>query len=255
MHLWGGVECQEYLLKAPLSSSWNQGRKGKERILNKTSKFATEEDQALLQLLLPSLQILKLLIFPEFTTDGSKVEVSISVAKLSALAQQSPVQTENRLSAPRGHGGLISTKRHTLETKEKTQKPRISIDDSVGPQTLGQGFLMPDSETSKDFMVELGSEPYLGKFSLWLTGAQVLDCLSLSPGYATIAMAFSKKYITPLSTSFLTVKQIRTSQEDLLYKVIHNGKPLYRNSTRRYGLAWLKTRSQPHLPPGTTILP
>lgn len=37
---------------------------------------------------------------------------------------------------------------------------------------------------------------------------------------ATIAMALSKKYITPLSTSFLTVKQIRTSREDLLYKVI-----------------------------------
>lgn len=154
MHLWGGVEDQEYLLKAPLSSSWNQGRKGKERILNKTSKFAAEEDQALLQLLLPSLQILKLLIFPEFTTDGSKVEVSIGVAKLSALAQQSPVQTQNRLSAPRGHGGPTSTKRLTLETEDT--EPRISIDDSVGPQTLGQRFLMPDSETSKDFMVELG---------------------------------------------------------------------------------------------------
>lgn len=73
-----------------------------------------EEDQALLQLLLSSLQILKFLIFPEFSADGSKVEVSISVAKLSALAQQSPVQTQHRLSAPRGHGGLTRTKRHTL---------------------------------------------------------------------------------------------------------------------------------------------
>lgn len=72
-----------------------------------------EEDQALLQLFLSSLQILKFLIFPEFSADGSKIEVSISVAKLSALAQQSPVQTQHRLSAPRGHGGLTRTKRHT----------------------------------------------------------------------------------------------------------------------------------------------
>lgn len=33
-------------------------------------------------------------------------------------------------------------------------------------------------------------------------------------------MALSKKYITPLNTSFLTVNQITTSREDLLYKDI-----------------------------------
>ena len=59
-----------------------------------------EEDQALFQLLLPGLGILQFLVFPELTADGGKVEVSISVAKLSALAKQSPVETQHRLSAP-----------------------------------------------------------------------------------------------------------------------------------------------------------
>lgn len=102
-----------------------------------------EEDQALLQLLLSSLQILKLLIFPEFSADGSKVEVSISVAKLSALAQQSPVQTQHCLSAPRGHGGPTCTNRHTLanfqrEPGQATAVPFSSTAEQLpfGPEGL-----------------------------------------------------------------------------------------------------------------------
>lgn len=88
------------------SFPWSWGGRGKERILNNASQFAVEEDQALFQLPLPGLRILELLIFPELTADGGKIEVPVSIAKLPALAQQSPVETQHRLSAPRGHGGL-----------------------------------------------------------------------------------------------------------------------------------------------------
>lgn len=95
-----------------------------------------EEDQALLQLLLSSLQILKLLIFPEFSADGSKVEVSISVAKLSALAQQSPVQTQHCLSAPRGHGGPTCTNRHTLANFQREPGQATAVPFSSTPLAL-----------------------------------------------------------------------------------------------------------------------
>lgn len=126
-----------------------------------------EEDQALLQLLLSSLQILKLLIFPEFSADGSKVEVSISVAKLSALAQQSPVQTQHCLSAPRGHGGPTCTNRHTMCALQGVQQTlpaqgpgltnlKTRLEGGILPITLanfqrepGQATAVPFSSTAE----------------------------------------------------------------------------------------------------------
>lgn len=151
-----------------------------------------EEDQALLQLLLSSLQILKFLIFPEFSADGSKVEVSISVAKLSALAQQSPVQTQHRLSAPWGHGGLTRTKRHTLNRRHRSRESELMTAGSIRHWGWGWGWrwgrrrsgvLNARFRDFQGFMANWDQIPpckqlLLGKFSLWLTKVQEvwLEC-------------------------------------------------------------------------------
>lgn len=73
--------------------------------LHEAPKFALQEGLSLLQLSFFVLQPLQPPVLAELSADESEVEIAVSVAQPTALAQQGPIEGQDSLSGPRCHEG------------------------------------------------------------------------------------------------------------------------------------------------------